>query len=134
MKRLAVVVAAAIAGMGWALLGCGADSVAARAGGSGSGLMLADSVTQTHFSLSVMDGAPTLTDMGGAGTVGPSAGLIDTVTGAEYGLAVTNGALTLVPGSSAVAAKEIGLADSATAKSYELAVVNGALTLTQGAQ
>jgi hypothetical protein len=132
MKRLAAVVA--IAGLGWAMGGCGADSVVARAGGSGGGLMLADSVTQTHFSLSVVDGAPTLTDMGGAGTVEPSASLIDSVTGAEYGLAVTNGALTLVPGSSAGATAMLGLADSATAKTYELAVVSGALTLTQGAQ
>ena len=104
MKRLAAAVA--FAGMGWAMGGCGVGSVVAPAGGSGGGLMLADSVTQAHFSLSVMDGAPTLTDMGGAGTVGPSASLIDSVTGAEYGLAVTNGALTLVPGSSAGALED----------------------------
>jgi len=126
-------IAMVILGMGWAIEGCGM-AVAPVAGVSGGGLLLTDSVTQTRFSLGVMDGAPTLIDMGGAGTTGTSASLVDSVTGVEYGLAVTNGALTLVPGSSAGVTTKIGLVDSATAKTYELAVVSGALTLTEAAQ
>jgi hypothetical protein len=92
--------------------------------------VLADSVTQTHFSLSVLNGAPTLTAIGNAGSAEPNAGLIDTVTGAGYSVGVTNGALSLVPGSAAGAVTEIGLTDSTTNKTYELAVVSGALSLT----
>jgi len=118
-------------GLGWSISGCGRDLILPLTS-SGNGLVLSDSVTAAHFSLSVAGGALTLTGIGSSGTVSPVVGLIDSVTGARYSLVVTSGALTLVPGSGAmVAASQIGLPDTVTAKTYALAVASGALTLAQ---
>ncbi|HEX9197997.1 MAG TPA: hypothetical protein VF865_00430 [Acidobacteriaceae bacterium] len=131
MKRLAAAILL-VSGLTWPIAGCGGNSIVSGVSSVGSGLVLADSVTQAHFSVSVVNGAPTLTGLGSSGAVSVNAGLIDHVTGAHYLLAVTSGALTLVPGSTATeGAAQIGLVDSVTAKTYTLVVVNGALTLTQ---
>ena len=118
-----------IAGMVWLTVGCG-GAIAPLMGKARGGLTLTDSVSATHYSLSVVDGAPVLTAIEGAGAVATDSGLVDHVTGAHYSLAVTGGALTLVPvesGGPGVA--QIELADSVTAKNYALAVDSGALTL-----
>jgi hypothetical protein len=128
MNRLVSGIFCAV-GLGWAILGCGAGVIAPLPGG-GNGLVLADSMTAAHFSLSVTDGAPTLQELGSAGTVSPDPGLVDEVTGTHYSLAVTSGALTLAPGlNTTPGSPRIGLADTATSKTYSLAVVSGALTL-----
>ena len=127
MRKMAAILLAV--GLVWPLAGCGVNSIVPLSEGVGGGLILADSVTGAHFSLSVANGAPVLTGIGGSGTVGNS-GLIDTVTGLRYGVAVTRGALTLVAGSSASGGtKQIELADTVTAKVYALAVAGGALNL-----
>jgi hypothetical protein len=122
-----------VAGPAWSMSGCGGSMILPLRAGAGGGLILADSQTNGHFSLGVVNGAPTLAGIGNSGTASAGVGLVDRVTGARYSLGVTNGALTLAPGSSGSAGvEEIGLVDSATAKSYELEVVGGALTLIQG--
>jgi ABC-type uncharacterized transport system ATPase subunit len=99
-----------------------------QADGVSSGLILADSRTETHYSLSVAGGSLMLIEIGSAGAGDP--GLIDSVTGAHYSMAVTGGSLTLVAGENTPqGALQIELADTVTAKNYTLAVVSGALTL-----
>ena len=122
-----------LAGVAELIGGCGGNSITHQISSPGSELILADSVTDTHFSLSVVNGAPTLTDIGSSGTVSPDPELIDNVTGVQYSLAVTSGSLTLVPASSTVSGhSQIGLTDTVTAKNYALAVVSDALTLIPG--
>jgi hypothetical protein len=117
------------AGLAWPMTGCGGDSTVSGTSGVGGGLILADTVTGTHFSLSVADGAAELTAIGSSGAA-TEPELIDSATGSLYSLRVTSGALTMVPGSNAsVGTKQIGLADTVTAKPYALAVVSGALTM-----
>ena len=128
VTRIGVV--ALVAGLGWAMAGCGGDRVAPLAGIDGGGLVLVDTVTAAHFSVSVAGGALTLAGMGNSGTASPEVALTDGVTGRRYSLVVTNGALTLVGGSHAeLATSQIGLTDTVMAKTYVLAVVGGALTL-----
>jgi hypothetical protein len=124
-------------GLGWAMAGCGTGDIVRPVANSGmglsSGLVLADSMTRRYFSLSVVDGAPTLTEVGTSGPTPTEQELVDGASGTHFSLAVTNGALTLIPGSSAATAEtQIGLIDRVTAKRYELAVVSGGLTLTPG--
>lgn len=114
---------------GWVVAGCGTGLVG-HASSPGSALVLADSVTNMHFNLSVVDGSPTLTGIGNSGTLATGPQLIDGATGEHFALVVTSGALTLVPNTSGAASAQIGLADTVTAKTYELAVVSGGLTLT----
>jgi hypothetical protein len=95
-------------------------------------MILADPATEAHFSLSVVNGAATLTGVGSAGTVAANAELTDSVTGQQYALAVSGGALMLVPATGAGGAAEIAFVDTVTAKAYTLAVVRGTLTLSQG--
>jgi hypothetical protein len=123
--------------LGWATAGCAASDLVipapAAGGGLNSGLVLVDSMTQRYFSLSVVNGSPTLTEIGAPGTTPTEQELTDGVTGAHFSLAVNDGALTLVPGPiAATAAKQIELVDTVTAKTYELAVISGGLTLTPG--
>jgi hypothetical protein len=113
----------------WPTLGVQPSNFSIELGGNGSELVLSDSVTAANFSLTVVNGAPTLTALGSTGSVASSSGLVDMQTGAQYLLAVTSGALTLLPVQTSLAAQEIGLTDSVTAKTYELAVVSGSLTL-----
>jgi hypothetical protein len=128
MKRFAAVVF--VAGLGLPMVGCGGDLMLPQAGGGSSGLILADSGTETHYSLSVADGSLMLTEIGPEGTAAADPGLIDSVTGAHYSVTVNDGALTLVPGSSTTQGTlQLGLADTVTAKNYTLAVDSGALTL-----
>lgn len=123
-----------IAGTVWLVVGCG-GAVAPLVGGAvkgetASGLVLVDSVTQTRYSLSVMDGAASLKATSGAEMVVSEPELVDGATGAKYSLGVARGALSLAPDASGgPGATQIGLADTVTAKTYELAVVRGALTL-----
>lgn len=124
MRTLSGLVACGI----FVLVGC-SGGVFRELGGSSGELTLSDSVTSAHFSLTVINGAPTLTALGSAGTLSSSSGLVDMKTGAPYFPTVTSGALTLVPVQTTEAAEEIGLTDSVTAKTYELAVVSGSLTL-----
>ncbi len=122
-----------VMGLAGPMSGCGRSVILPHRAGAGGGLILADSQTNGHFTLGVVNGAPTLARVGNSETVSADVGLVDRVTGTRYSLGVTNGALTLAPGSSGSAGvEEIGLVDSATAKSYELEVVGGALTLIQG--
>jgi hypothetical protein len=130
MKKPVSAVLLAI-GLGWPFGGCGGNIVAPLPDAVDSGLVLVDSANQTHFSLSVTDGAPTLTAVGDAGAASPSLAFTDEVTGIRYSLAVTSGALTLAPDTDAAPASQIGLTDSATSRTYSLAVVSGALTLIQ---
>jgi hypothetical protein len=126
----AVLVLAGVVGL---IGGCGGDSITRQINSPGSELILADPVTDTHFSLSVVSGAPTLTDIGSSGTVSSDPDLIDNVTGVHYSLAVTSGALTLVPASDMVSGhSQIGLIDTVTAKTYALVVVSDELTLIPG--
>ncbi len=113
------------------MTGCG-GAIAPLAASSASGVVvLADSVTQIQYSLSVLGGAAALTGTSGTGMAVSEPKLVDSVTGARYSLGVASGALTLVRGpSSAPGEIRIGLADTLTAKTYELSVVSGALTLT----
>lgn len=134
-KLRALAAEALLAAGGWALAGCAAREQVVPAPDSGSGLsnglVLADSLTQRYFSLSVVDGSPTLTEIGTSGTTPTNQELIDSATGSYFSLAVTDGALTLAPGSiAATAERQIGLVDTVTAKTYELAVISGGLTLT----
>lgn len=123
-----------IAGMVWLVAGCG-SAVARIGGGAISGLVLSDSVTASRFSLSVVDGTPSLTEVAGSAPGVKGAEVIDSVTGGHYSLAVTSGALTLAPDSEATeGVSPIWLADTLTTKTYELAVVSGALTLVSGEQ
>jgi hypothetical protein len=127
-KKLAEVLL--MAGAAWAIAGCGAGPVAPHAGGPGGALALADSISGMQFSLSVVDGSPTLTEIGHSGTPATEPLLIDSATGEHFSLAVTSGALTLVPNAGgATPAAQIALVDTVTAKTYELAVVSGGLTL-----
>jgi hypothetical protein len=124
-------------GLVWGMTGCGTENLVRPVPNSGgelsSGLVLADSMTQRYFSLSVVDGAPTLTELDTSGTTPTEQELVDSATGTHFSLGVTNGGLTLIPGSNAVTGKtQIGLIDTVTAKTYELAVVSGGLTLTPG--
>ena len=137
--RLKALVTEALLGVGLVcgMTGCGTEDIVRPAAGSGaglsSGLVLADSMTQRYFSLSVVDGSPTLTEVGTSGTTPTQQELVDGATGTHFSLAVTNGALSLIPGSTAGTAEiQIGLIDRVTAKRYELAVVSGGLTLTPG--
>ena len=128
MRRFAAIVL--VAGLGLPMVGCGSALSLPQAGGSSIGLILADSGTETHYSLSVADGSLMLTATNSQGTAAANLGLIDSLTGAHYSLTVTDGALTLVPGSSSTpGALQIGLADSVTARNYTLAVNSGALIL-----
>jgi hypothetical protein len=127
MRLLGAVVM--IAGMVWMTVGCG-DAIAPLMGKGHGGLTLTDSVSEAHYSLSVVDGAPVLTAIDGAGAVAADSGLVDSVTGARYSVVVTGGALTLVPGASgSPGVAQIELVDTVTAKTYALAVDSGALTL-----
>ncbi len=126
----AVLVLVALAGL---IGGCAGDSITRQISGPDSELILADSVSDKHFSLSVVNGAPTLTDIGSSGKVSSDPELIDDVTGLHYFLAVTSGALTLVPASGMVSGhSQIGLIDTVTAKNYTLVVVSDELTLIPG--
>jgi hypothetical protein len=119
-----------IAGAALALGGCGAGPIAAHGSGPGGALVLADSMSGVQFSLSVVEGSPTLTETGRSGASATEPQLIDGATGKHFSLAVTSGALTLVPDASgATASAQIGLVDTVTAKTYELSVVSGGLTL-----
>lgn len=116
------------------LSGCGGSEATLPAGGNGAAgeLILADPTTAAHFSLSLVNGTPTLTGMGSAGTVSANAELIDGVTEQRYSLMVSGGAFMLVPATGAGGVAKIGLVDKVTAKTYTLAVTRGALTLSQG--
>ena len=128
MRRFAAVVL--IAWLGLPMVGCGCALSLPQADGGSIGLILADSGTETHYSLSVADGALMLTETNSEGTAAANLGLIDSVTGAHYSVTVTDGALTLVPGSSTTpGALQIGLADAVTAGNYTLAVNSGTLIL-----
>lgn len=116
-----------VAGLAWGIAGCG-DLIASK-GTLGSSLILADSVTGNHFRLTVVDGALTLTQDGGLGTLADP-GLTDSATGATYSLAVNNGALMLMPESGMAGAATIGFSDSVTGNAYALAVKRGELSLT----
>lgn len=129
MRQFGRVVAMAL--MAWLMVGCG-GLVTPIAGGTASGLVLADAGSGTHYELSVADGSLTLTGIGSAGTAANDARLNDSATGASYQVGVTSGALTLEPGGSA-GVEEIPLTDAVTAKTYELAVASGALTLVPSA-
>jgi len=112
------------------MVGCGSGLSLPQASGGSSGLILTDSGTETHYSLSVADGALMLTATNSEGTAAANLGLIDSMTGAHYSVTVTDGALTLVPGSRTTqGALQIGLADAVTARNYTLAVNSGALIL-----
>jgi hypothetical protein len=120
-----------IAGMNLMMAGCGGPVAPLVVGSVSNTVVLADSVTQTRYSLSVSDGAAALTAISGAGIAASEPKLVDVVTDGRYSLEVASGALTLVPiASSAPGATQIKLADTLTAKTYQLAVVRGALTLT----
>jgi flagellin-like hook-associated protein FlgL len=119
------------AGLAWPMTGCGGDSTVSGTSGVGGGLILADTVTGTHFSLSVADGAAELTAIGSSGAA-TEPELMDTATGSLCSLRVTSGALTMITNSSAtLGTQQIEFADTVTAKTYTLAVVRGALTLEQ---
>jgi hypothetical protein len=118
-----------IAAAGWAIAGCGAGLVG-HAIGSGGSLVLADTITNMQFSLSVVNGSPALTEIGHSGIPATELQLIDGATGEHFSLEVTRGALTLAPDASGAAASaQFGLVDTVTAKTYELSVVSGGLTL-----
>jgi hypothetical protein len=108
------------------ITGCGGSVIVPKSAADG-GLILADSMTAKYFSLTVVDGALTLTQVSGSGAL-PDPGLTDTLTGTTYSLALDNGALMLNPGVGQAAI--IGLSDSVTEKTYALVVTRGALTLT----
>jgi hypothetical protein len=131
MSRFAAVVL--VAGLGLPMVGCGGDLMLPQSSGVSGGLILADSGSEMHYSLSVADGSLMLTAIGSEGTVAADPGLIDSVTSTHYSVAVTDGTLTLVPGSSTMqGALQIGLKDTVTARNYALAVDSGALTLIPG--
>jgi hypothetical protein len=109
-----------------AIAGCGGNVIVPKNAATDGGLVLSDSVTANHFGLTVVDGALTLTQVSGSGTL-PEPGLTDTLTGTNYSLAVDNGALMLSPGPGGAAS--IGLSDSLTERTYALVVTRGALTL-----
>jgi hypothetical protein len=116
------------------LVGCGGSVVRPLpAGGSGAAgeLILVDSATAARFSVSVVNGTPTLTGVGSSGTISADPELIDGATGERFSLAVTGGALMLIPATGAGGAAEIGFVDTVTAKTYTLAVVRGALRLSE---
>jgi hypothetical protein len=97
-------------------------------------LILLDSVTGQHYTVTVVRGAPTIAAVADTTTVSPDAELVDTVTGAPYTLSVRDGSLMLVAGAGSGSEighmrAEIGLVDAVTKETYELAVVSGALTL-----
>lgn len=113
------------------MMGCGGAVAPLVARSVRDTVVLADSVTQTRYSLAVSDGAAVLTAIREAGMAASEPTLVDVATDGRYSLEVASGALTLVPvASSAPGATQIKLADTLTAKTYELAVVRGALTLT----
>jgi hypothetical protein len=131
MRRFAAVVL--VAGLVLPMVGCGSSLSLPQASEGSSGLILTDSGTETHYSLSVADGALMLTATNSEGTAVANLGLIDSVTGAHYSVTVTDGALTLVPSSiTTPGALQIGLADAVTARNYTLAVDSGALILIPG--
>ena len=122
-----------MSGLVLGIAGCGERVMVPVAGGAVNGMVLVDSETEEDFNLSVVDGALTLTEIGGLGTVPADAGLIDQTTGAHYSLGVTAGALTLDPGLPTTGGRsQIELSDTTTTNTYSLAVVGGELTLIPG--
>jgi len=107
------------------LNGCGAGNGKSTAGP----IVLADTATGEHYSLTIVNGAATLSSMGGAGKLSSSE-LTDSVNGKSYQLVVVQGALTLVS-NAAPGATQINLTDTVTANAYTLKVVFGALTLSR---